>query len=486
MSKENQGQAVRVRFAPSPTGHLHIGSLRTALFNWLFARHNGGAFLIRIEDTDTERSKAEYTDAIFDALAWTGLQGDEKTVTQSERKDEHIKLIDRLCQEGKAYRCYCTKDELVTRFSQANEESFYVRYDGHCRDRVADNTDKPYVIRFKIPDACTHVSFDDLIRGAIRFDRDQLDDFIIMRSDGNPMYNFVVVADDAFMGITHVIRGEDHISNTPKQILLYEALDLAIPDFAHLPMILGPSGDRLSKRDGATGTGEYRRDGYLADALLNYLARLGWSHGDQEIFTRDEMVSFFSLASVGKKGAIFDQQKLLWTNSVHIRNSSCQELLTQIEQNIDPDIRIKVNRWSPEQLEHVTTLYKERVNTLCELVESLVALHDGPKFFDMNGINVGDTKQTAEHMRAFLETVSAVTEWDQTILTSTIKQVIAQQGIKFVHLAQPIRIALSGITGGPGVSEMLVAVGKQESIRRLHTFIDALSGSMEGGKGKDV
>ena len=280
---------VRVRFAPSPTGHLHIGSLRTALFNWLFARHIQGTFLLRIEDTDIERSKAEYTQSIMGSLAWCGLTPDEPVVIQSDRIKEHQRVAQQLIKEGKAYRCICTPQEVEQRIqAQSGDDHSFAKYDGTCRDAGHDGS-KPSVIRFKIG-AIHDVSFDDIIRGPIRVNTQELDDFIIIRSDGTPMYNFVVVVDDAFMRITHVIRGEDHIPNTIKQILLYQACNYQLPQFAHLPMILGPSGEKLSKRDGAVSALEYKHNGYLPDALINYLARLGWAHGDQEIFTRQELI----------------------------------------------------------------------------------------------------------------------------------------------------------------------------------------------------
>src|SRR5581483_318355 len=274
MDSMNTHKQVRVRFAPSPTGHLHIGGLRTALFNWLFARHHGGAFLLRIEDTDTERSTAEYRDSIVHAFVWTQLIHDEEIVTQSERIEEHRRVAQELIIAGKAYRCFCSPQDVVARYAQhhKNEDAF-VKYDGFCRERIAhaDDVDKPHVIRFKLPVNCHEIVFDDLIKGRITFDIDQLDDFIIVRSGGYPMYNFVVVVDDAFMRITHVIRAEEHLINTPKQVLLYQACGYDIPAFAHLPLILGPSGDKLSKRDGATSVIEYRHQGYLPQALLNYL-----------------------------------------------------------------------------------------------------------------------------------------------------------------------------------------------------------------------
>ena len=302
---------VRVRFAPSPTGHLHIGGLRTALFNWLFARHNGGAYLLRIEDTDVSRDKAEYVDSIFGSFAWTGIMPDEQPVIQSTRIAEHQQVIEQLISQKKAYKCYCAPDDHVRRLQARGIDTLFVKYDSYCRIRSAspDDTHKPYAVRFAIAVGRESVIFDDLIRGRVEIPIDQLDDFVLARSAGGPMYNFVVVVDDAFMRISHIIRAEEHLVNTPKQILLYEACNYPIPQFAHVPLILGPSGDKLSKRDGAVSVLEYRQAGYLPAALINYLARLGWAHGDQEIFSVDELVNCFSLEAIGKKGAIFDPQK---------------------------------------------------------------------------------------------------------------------------------------------------------------------------------
>src|ERR1700733_99493 len=297
--------SVRVRFAPSPTGHLHIGGMRSAIFNWLFARHNNGSFLLRIEDTDRERSKQEYTDSILASFAWMRIDWDEPVVIQSERAKRHQEVAQKLYAQGKAYYCICTPEQVQDRLAaQSGFDINFMKYDGLCRN--ASHTKG--ALRFKIPDDITEVTFHDLIRDTITIGIDQLDDFILVRSDGTPMYNFVVVVDDADMKISHVIRGEEHIANTPKQILLYQACGFPLPYFAHLPMILGPDGNKLSKRDAATGVFEYKQLGYIPDPLFNYLVRLGWSHGDQEIFTREEVIQFFDLAHVGKKGAIFDQQ----------------------------------------------------------------------------------------------------------------------------------------------------------------------------------
>lgn len=465
MNKIQHG--VRVRFAPSPTGHLHIGGLRTALFNWLFARHHKGSFLLRIEDTDTQRSKQEYTDAILAAFAWVAIEPDEPIVIQSARLKYHQDVAQKLVQEGKAYKCYCSPDDIVAR---ADDEAF-IKYNGHCRNAPPSN--KPYAIRFKVPDI-PEIMFDDLIRGPVRFNRDQLDDFIIVRSDGMPVYNFVVVIDDAFMKITHVIRGEDHISNTPKQILLYKACGYTLPHFAHIPMILGPSGDRLSKRDGATSVLEYKNEGYLPDALVNYLVRLGWAHGDQEIFTREELITYFTLDAVGKKGAIFDREKLNWVSSVYIKNSDNAALFTYIQKELDPMIAKKLAPWTLDHILKVMSLYKERVATMKELMHELLFFHDGPQHFNKEDLAQWTSLATQQHLNKVLQVLSSLDVFTAEACAAALKNSAKDLGIKLVHIAQPIRIALLGKSAGPGIFELLEMLGKKESINRIKKLSEQL------------
>jgi glutamyl-tRNA synthetase len=454
-------RTVRVRFAPSPTGHLHIGSFRTALFNWLFARHNKGIFLVRIEDTDTERSTQEFQDSIMQALEWVDLKPDEPLVIQSERLARHQEVIKELLQRGNAYKCYCTQDDIKQR---AGDNAF-IKYDGTCRN--APPKDEPFVVRFKIPDEVTEVSFDDLIRGRVTIPRDQFDDFIIARSDGSPTYNFVVVVDDADMRITQVIRGEDHISNTPKQILLYRALGWQTPQFAHIPLILGPSGDRLSKRDGATSAIEYKQLGYLPDAMVNYLVRLGWAHGDQEVFTRQELIDFFTLKAVGKKGAIFDSEKLKWLNGVYMRESSAAALRTYICDELATDLPAQLSGWNENQIDVAIDLFKERVATLQELIHEVQLLHDGPTSYDQHDIEKWTDAQTGaiiDQIIAQFEPIASITIDDAKQI---IKAIAKERECKMVAIAQPIRLALLGKASGPGVFEMIVLVGKKSLFERL-------------------
>lgn len=462
---------IRVRFAPSPTGHLHIGGLRAAFFNWLFARHNKGKYLLRIEDTDLERSKKEYTDSIMASFAWTNVLPDEPVVIQSQRIHEHQKVARQLIAEGKAYKCYCSPDELASRLQAAHGDVLYSKYDEFCRRRT-DQPDKPFAIRFAIPESIVEITFHDLIRGTVTFHRDQLDDFIIIRSDGTPMYNFVVVVDDAFMRISHVIRGEDHVSNTPKQILLYQACNYPLPQFAHLPMILGPSGDRLSKRDGAVSVLEYKNMGYLPDALLNYLVRLGWSHGDQEIFTRQELIDLFTIEAVNKKGAIFDPTKLDWVNSMYLRNLAAQELFDYATTILEYPLQQKLAPWQEPAILQLITLYKERVKTIRELIDELLVLHDGPQQYSAAELQQWINPEIVAHLKIVEQKLSELPQFTLEAVTTLIKDLCTHLGIKLVALAQPMRIALIGKTASPGIFELIALVGKDKTIARLHTLIE--------------
>lgn len=459
--------SVRVRFAPSPTGHLHIGGLRTALFNYLFARHYKGSFLIRIEDTDRERSEQQYVDSILASFSWVNIVPDEPVVIQSARIAEHNRVLLDLLARHKAYRCYCTQEEIIAR----NKERFgadylYAGYDRRCRGAAVVDTTKPSVIRFAVPDDVTEITFTDLIRGPVSFGHDQLDDFIIARSDGNPVYNFVVVVDDAYMRISHVIRAEEHLSNTPKQILLYQACGYVVPHFAHIPMILGPSGEKLSKRDGATSVLEYKEQGFLPDALINYLARLGWSHGDQEIFTRDELISYFTLDHVGKKGAIFDPEKLHWVNSVYMRDATSLSLLDSMS---DAVIH-QMPSWDKATLIALINLYKSRTKTVKELASCLYALYQQPHHFSEADITQWTDASTAGYLALLIERLEQISPFTVETVTEVVKALCVQEQIKLVTLAQPIRLALVGHTASPGVFELMTLLGQKESIARLQTL----------------
>ncbi len=465
----NNNTPVRVRFAPSPTGHLHIGGLRTALFNLLFARHNNGTFLLRLEDTDLERSKDEYTQAILKALAWTKIEPDESMVIQSERYPEHETVINRLIEQKKAYRCYCTPQEVAARVAADPKlDPEFAKYDGYCRSALPQ--DKPFVVRFALPDKPS-VSFHDLIRGDITFAMDQFDDFIIARTDGRPVYNFVVVVDDAAMRISHVIRGEDHIPNTPKQILLHEACGNKIPQFAHLPLILGPSGQPLSKRDAATSVMDYHATGYLPDALVNYLVRLGWAHGDQELFTRTELFKYFSLDAVGKKGAIFDMAKLSWVNSMYLKNEDNKKLLEQIL-SIRPRFEAELSKWDKKQVLDLIGLYKGRAKTLIEIADEIKSLYEGTTPYAITDISAWIKEKTIDHLRAVVDELSTLSS-DASLetVTATLKKVQDSHKLTMPQIGQPLRIALAHKTGGPGVAELIAILGIPESVTRIQLFI---------------
>lgn len=452
-------KSVRVRFAPSPTGNLHIGGLRSALFNWLFARHHEGAFLVRIEDTDYERSKPEYTASILDSLAWVGLEPDEPMVIQSLRIDEHRARAEWLVAHGHAYRCVCTSEDVVARSMQVSGDVDNVKYDGYCHDKN-QSIQKKHVIRLRLPDTQQPFIFQDLIRGTVTIPRDQLDDFIIIRSDGSPMYNFVVVVDDAFMEITHIIRGEEHIINTPKQISLYNAFGYSVPQFAHIPLVLGPSGQKLSKREAATAVPEYRDAGYLPDALVNYLVRLGWSHGDQEIFSRAELIAAFSLEVVSKSGAIFDPEKLNWINTVYIKQLSVDDLYTLIT----PYGTFDQDRALP-----VLMLYKDRVTTLKALAEHVSTILCGPVSYvqaDFDAVVTADT----EPLDLLIKRLEAVAAWTSDVIQQTVKELAATLEIKIAVFANAIRLAVTGICSGPGAFALLAVLDKQEAIRRLYAL----------------
>lgn len=461
---------IRVRFAPSPTGHLHVGGLRTALFNWLFARHNNGKFLLRIEDTDTERSEERYLVSILSSLEWCKINHDEPLVVQSTRLDLYRQLAYELLEKGKAYRCYCTPAELEHRLgANAADGAGYTKYDGACRNRT-EILDKPFCIRFKLPDDFSAVTVQDIIKGPIEFPADQFDDFIIVRTDGGIMYNFGVVIDDAAMKISHIIRGEEHLVNTPKQILLYQAFEYQLPQFGHLPLILGPDGSKLSKRDAATAVIDYKEAGYLPDALCNYLVRLGWSHGDQEIFTREELIKLFTLESIGAKGSIFDVQKLAWVNGVYIKNTSIESLIESLS-SMDPLLISRLNSWSGLQLQTAIALFKERVTNLKELRDALVLLHDGPQSYEQHESITQSTSIILNELLNGLHTHP----FDRDSLQTMLKNIAKTHGVNFAFIAQPIRIALTGVSAMPAVYDLLLLCGKENTIFRIKAFLEYLN-----------
>jgi glutamyl-tRNA synthetase len=466
-------KTVRVRFAPSPTGNMHIGGLRTALFNWLFARHTGGTFLVRIEDTDRERSEEKYVRALLDALLWVGIESDEKPLFQSQRQDSYHAVLNQLLESGRAYRCFCTAEEVEVRVKAAGITDEFYHYDGFCRKLpIVEGETRPYGIRFALPEDIERIEVTDLIRGHVVFERNQLDDFIIFRSDGTPMYNFAVVVDDNYSGITHIIRGEEHLSNTPKQILLYQACGFAVPTFAHLPMILAPDGTKLSKRHGAVDVLSYRNEGYLPDALINYIVRLGWAHGDQEIFTRSEMIASFSIEGVGKKAAIFDHQKLAWMNGVYLRDLSpraVQEAISFTDAALFfSNLRKNL---SPETVLEAIRLYQPRVKTLVELVQEIQTLFEGPSTYNSEDVAKWTTPgKTVGLLSTVLKILEPCEPFDAHTIGALLKELSEQEGLKLVSFAQPLRIALTGGASSPGVFELLALLQKEKSLARIRAF----------------
>jgi glutamyl-tRNA synthetase len=465
---------VRVRFAPSPTGHLHIGGARTALFNWLFTRHEGGTFILRIEDTDTSRSTDEYIEAIIEGMKWLNLDWDEGPYRQTDRFNVYRNYIEKLIKEGKAYRCYCAPEELEQRRQEAIAQGKPQKYDGRCRDLKEPVAGREPAVRFKMPlEGQTVVS--DMIKGSVVFENNQLDDLIIMRSDGSPTYNFVVVVDDVDMRITHVIRGDDHLNNTPKQIHIYKAMGYEIPQFAHLPMILGADKARLSKRHGATSVMAYKDMGYLPDALVNYLVRLGWSYGDQEVFTREDLIKYFSFETVGKSSAVFNPEKLLWLNSQYVMNSDPVKLAELVIPFLEREKIIHEGQALDTQwLSKAIMTLRERAKTLVELAASLryyiaeeVEYNEKAKAKFLND-------KSLPYLLELRENLVPLTDFSAPELEMVFKTIVEKHGIKLGNLAQPVRVAITGGTESPGIFEVLEIVGKEKTLKRLEKAIKTI------------
>jgi glutamyl-tRNA synthetase len=462
---------VRVRFAPSPTGHLHIGGARTALFNWLFARHHKGTFILRIEDTDRSRSTDGFIQSIIEGMEWLNLDWDEGPYRQTERIEIYRNYADRLVQEGKAYHCYCSPEVLEQKRKDAMSRGESPKYDGCCRKLNGPSTGKTGVIRFKMPLEGEIVA-DDLIKGRVVFENAQLDDLIIVRSDGTPTYNFTVVVEDVDMKITHVIRGDDHLNNTPKQIHIYRALGYSLPRFAHLPMIFGHDKTRLSKRHGATSVLSYRDAGYLSHALVNYLVRLGWSHGDQEVFTMQELIDHFSFEHVGTSAAVFNPDKLLWLNSQHIIRSEEENLgALAMPFMIKERIIEKDQHLDPQWLSGAISTLKERSKTLLELSHAL-------RYYICEDVEYNEKAKakflTGETLPRLVETRDALKQLD-LFRIQEIERVFhalsEKNNIKLGKIAQPVRVALTGKTESPGIFDVIGVLGREKTIRRLEKAI---------------
>lgn len=469
-------ESVRVRFAPSPTGHLHVGGARTALFNWLFARRHGGVFILRIEDTDRSRSTEESIASILEALTWLELDWDEGPPTPGYRQTERLEIYkayaERLLGEGKAYRCACRPEELeaLRKAAQARGETF--RYSAKCRDANVP-AEVPHALRLRIPVSGQTV-VEDLIHGTVVFEHGQLDDWILVRTDGTPTYNFCVVVDDVTMKITHVVRGNDHLSNTPKQILCYQALGYPIPAFAHIPMILGADRSRLSKRHGATSVLAFKEEGFLPEAMVNYLARLGWSHGDQEIFSRAELIQHFDLAQVGSAGAVFDRTKLEWLSNHWLRHASAERLAKDLVPFIErAGFSVPADRaWLPRVAESL----KERAKTLREMVDMGGFYFDEPSGYDPAAAQKFFTPEAVPRLKLLLKRLEAHEPFEPGALETLYRGLAAELGLKLIDLAQLSRLALTGKTVSPPIFQVAAILGRERTLARLRTCQAVIEG----------
>jgi glutamyl-tRNA synthetase len=454
---------VRTRFAPSPTGFLHIGGLRTALFCWLYARRHGGTFVLRIEDTDLERSTPEAIQQILDGLEWAMLNHDEGPFYQTRRFDRYKEVIEEMLATGKAYHCYCSKEELEQMRAQQLARGEKPRYDGRWRERSDTVPGVNPVVRFKNP-LTGEAVVDDVVHGRVVFQNSELDDLIIARSDGTPTYNFCVVVDDMDMQITHVIRGDDHLNNTPRQLNMLLALGARPPVYAHLPMILGPDGAKLSKRHGAVSVLQYRDDGFLPEAVLNYLSRLGWSHGDQEIFSIEEMVSFFDIADVNKSASAFNVEKLAWVNQQHMMRVAPARIVPVLRWHLE---REGVSASDDAQLEQIVLSQRERAKTVREMALNSIFFFRAPESYDEKAVR----KHVNAEVLALLVPLSAamaqLQDWSAPPIHNLISTLSTAKGVSLGKLAQPIRLAVSGSTVSPPIDATLAILGKQESLSRL-------------------
>ena len=454
------------RFPPSPTGSLHIGSARTALFNWLYARHTKGRFVLRLEDTDVQRSTQESADAIFEALEWLGIDWDDGPYFQSKRFDIYREYIQKLIDAGHAYYCTCSAERVEDVRKKAMAAGEKPKYDGLCREKGLGKTDGA-VVRFKAPLIGTTV-IDDVIKGPIVFQNTELDDFVILRSDGTPTYHLAVVVDDITMNINTIIRGDDHVNNTPKQIQLYKAFGEELPVYGHIPMVLGSDKARLSKRHGAMSVTAYREMGYLPEAVLNYLVRLGWSHGDQEFFTMDELVEKFSLENIGKSAGVFNQEKMLSLNADHIKAATPKRLAT-------PLLPFMADKNLPaiedEYLEKVIETLQVRSKTLIEMADGaeFYYQHDVP--YDEKAANKFLKPSILEPLKGLVEKLGAMAEFNEKDLEAVFTEVMDKAGLKLGKIAQPARVALTGKTASPGIFEMIEVLGKDRVIQRLNKAI---------------
>ncbi|WP_291808114.1 glutamate--tRNA ligase [Limnobacter sp.] len=467
MSTDHQNQTVRTRFAPSPTGYLHLGGARTALYSWAFARHHKGQFILRVEDTDVERSTPEAVQAIMDGMAWLNLDYDEGPFFQMQRMDRYRAMIDKLLEKGDAYLCYCTQEELNQMREKQRENGQRIRYDGTWRPEAGKVLPTPPadvkpVVRFKNP-LSGAVTWDDLVKGPISINNEEMDDLIIARQDGTPTYNFCVVVDDWEMKITHVIRGDDHINNTPRQINILKALGGDQPIYGHIPMILGPDGEKLSKRHGAVSVVQYHEEGFLPDAMINYLARLGWSHGDDELFSREQLIEWFDSTNLSKSAAQFDPEKLKWVNAHYMKQAPKEVLLSDLQTRLEKE---GVNAFEGPKLADVLDVVLERASTLVQLRDEAALFYKVPR------VNVEELKPMLEEagvraaLAEFNEGLNSV-EWNVEALSGLVKTTIKNHGLKMPKLAMPLRLMLTGITQTPSIDKVMNLLGKHTVQTRI-------------------
>jgi len=459
--------SVKTRFAPSPTGSLHLGGARTAIFNWLFARHHGGEFVLRIEDTDQARSNEDSLNEIYDSMKWLGLDWDGTPIKQSERLELYKEYANKMLDSGKAYKCYVTPDELAEKRKEAQEKGEFFQYKREWANENA-GPDKPYSIRILTPDT-GEIEVHDILRGKISFNAKEIDDFVILRMDGFSTYNFAVVIDDALMELTHIIRGDDHLTNTPKQRLIYDALGLNIPKFAHVSMIHGTDKTKLSKRHGATSVEAYRDDGYLPEAMINYLTRLGWSYGDEEIFSKEELIEKFTLDNVGKSPAVFNPEKLQWLNAHYIKEKPAKE----IAQLILPLMNKKgFNAEYDNKLLMIIEQLRERSKTLNDFVSQSSYFYNEVTEYEEKAKNKFLTEDTKPILQALMEKLGSVENFTYDNIQKALEEVVVELDLKFGKIAQPMRVALTGGTVSPGIGEVIEILGKEKVISRIQKAID--------------
>ncbi|EKP4681584.1 glutamate--tRNA ligase [Escherichia coli] len=463
---------IKTRFAPSPTGYLHVGGARTALYSWLFARNHGGEFVLRIEDTDLERSTPEAIEAIMDGMNWLSLEWDEGPYYQTKRFDRYNAVIDQMLEEGTAYKCYCSKERLEALREEQMAKGEKPRYDGRCRHSHEHHADdEPCVVRFANPQEGS-VVFDDQIRGPIEFSNQELDDLIIRRTDGSPTYNFCVVVDDWDMEITHVIRGEDHINNTPRQINILKALKAPVPVYAHVSMINGDDGKKLSKRHGAVSVMQYRDDGYLPEALLNYLVRLGWSHGDQEIFTREEMIKYFTLNAVSKSASAFNTDKLLWLNHHYINALPPEYVATHLQWHIEQE---NIDTRNGPQLADLVKLLGERCKTLKEMAQSCRYFYEDFAEFDADAAKKHLRPVARQPLEVVRDKLAAITDWTAENVHHAIQATADELEVGMGKVGMPLRVAVTSAGQSPALDVTVHAIGKTRSIERINKALDFIA-----------